>query len=58
VGGRVFGGIMVGLFFHLLNRVFANLGLLQDWPPVLAAVLPTLFFLGLALAMMAWVERR
>lgn len=58
VGGRVFGGIMLGLFFHLLNRVFANLGLLQDWPPLFAAVFPTLFFLGLALGLMAWMERR
>ncbi len=58
VGGRVFGGIMLGLFFHLLNRVFANLGLLQDWPPFFAAVFPTLFFLGLAIGLTAWMERR
>lgn len=58
VGGRVFGGIMLGLFFHLMNRVFANLGLLQDWPPLFAALAPTLAFLLLALGLMYWVERR
>ena len=40
IGGKVFGGIMLGLTFHLLNRVFANLGLLQDWPPFFAAISP------------------
>lgn len=58
IGGKVFAGIMLGLAFHLLNRVFANLGLLQDWPPFFAAVFPTLFFLMLAVGMMAWMERR
>lgn len=58
IGGRVFAGIMLGLFFHLLNRVFANMGLLQDWPPFVAAVLPSLFFLGLALGLLVWLERR
>lgn len=58
VGGKVFGGIMLGLSFHLLNRVFANLGLLNDWPPFFAAIFPTLFFFAAAIAMMAWIERR
>lgn len=58
IGGKVFGGIMLGLTFHLLNRVFANLGLLQDWPPFFAAIFPTAFFLAVAVGMMAWMERR
>lgn len=58
VAGRVFAGIMLGLAFHLMNRVFANLGLLQNWPPVFAAVFPTLSFFLLASALTAWMERR
>lgn len=58
IGGKVFGGIMLGLAFHLLNRVFANLGLLQDWPPFFAAIFPTVFFLAVAIGLMAWMERR
>jgi lipopolysaccharide export system permease protein len=58
VGGKVFGGIMLGLSFHLLNRVFANLGLLNDWPPFVAALFPTLFFLAAAIGAMVWLERR
>ena len=58
VSGKVFAGIMLGLVFHLLNRLFAHMGLLNDWPPVFSAVFPILVFLGAAMAMMWWVERR
>lgn len=58
VSAKVFGGIMLGLSFHLLNRLFAHLGLLNDWPPLFSAVFPTLFFLCAALGMIWWVEKR
>ena len=58
VSGKVFGGIMLGLTFHLLNRVFANLGVLHDWTPWLSAAFPTLLFLVAAIAYLWWLERR
>lgn len=58
VSAKVFAGIMLGLGFHLLNRLFAHLGLLNDWPPLFSAIFPTLAFLGAAMTMMWWVERR
>lgn len=58
VSAKIFAGIMVGLSFHLLNRLFAHLGLLNDWPPLASAIIPTLVFMSLALAMIWWVERR
>jgi lipopolysaccharide export system permease protein len=58
VGSKVFVGIMVGLGFHLLNRLFGHVGLLNAWPPFLSAVTPTLAFLALALWMMRRLERR
>lgn len=58
VGAKIFAGIMLGLAFYFLNRLFAHLGLLNDWPPMLSAVLPTLFFLGMAVGMIWWQERR
>src|SRR5580765_3407338 len=42
VGVKVFSGIMLGVFFHFLNSLFAHLGLLQNWQPVVAAVLPSM----------------
>jgi lipopolysaccharide export system permease protein len=58
VGLKVFLGIMLGIFFHMLNSLFAHLGLLQNWPPLAAAALPSAAFLLAALMMMWWVERR
>jgi lipopolysaccharide export system permease protein len=58
VGVKVFSGIMLGIFFHMLNSLFAHVGLLQNWPPIAAAIVPGVgFFLG-AVMMMWWVERR
>ncbi|HEX4985448.1 MAG TPA: LPS export ABC transporter permease LptG [Burkholderiales bacterium] len=58
VSGKIFTGIMLGLGFHLSNRLFGHLGLLNAWPPLFSAVFPTLAFLGAAVFMMWRVERR
>ena len=41
VGVKVFLGIMLGIFFHMLNSLFSHIGLLQNWPPLSAAVVPS-----------------
>jgi lipopolysaccharide export system permease protein len=58
VGAKIFAGIMLGMVFHFLNRLFSHLGLLNDWPPLGAAILPTVIFLSVAVGMMWWQERR
>jgi lipopolysaccharide export system permease protein len=58
VGFKVFIGIMIGILFHAMNSLFSHIGLLQNWPPFSAAVVPSAAFLLAALAMMWWVERR
>jgi lipopolysaccharide export system permease protein len=58
VGIKVFLGIMLGIFFHMLNSLFSHIGLLQNWPPLSAAVVPSAAFLAAAILMMWWVERR
>ena len=58
VGAKIFAGIMLGLAFHFLNRLFSHLGLLNDWPPLGAAIMPTVIFLSVAVGMMWWEERR
>jgi lipopolysaccharide export system permease protein len=49
---------MLGLAFHFLNRLCSHLVLLNDWPPVSGALVPTLLFLSVAVGMMWWQERR
>jgi lipopolysaccharide export system permease protein len=58
IGGRIFVGIMLGLAFHLANRLTGYLGLIYEWPVALSALLPATFFLLLALAMISLLERR
>ena len=58
LSGKIFTGIMLGIGFYLLNRLFSNLGVLNDWDPLMSAALPTLLFLLIALSMMKYVERR
>ncbi len=57
VGAKIFVGIMLGLVFHFVNRLFAHFGQLNDWPPFLSASLPSWVFLGLALVMLYRVQR-
>jgi len=58
VGVKVFLGIMLGIFFHMLNSLFSHIGLLKNWPPLAAAAVPSMAFLASAVLMMWWVERR
>lgn len=58
VGAKIFVGIMLGILFNFLNRLFSHLGLLNDWPAFGSAVLPTAIFLSIAIGMMWWQERR
>jgi len=57
VGVKVFLGVMLGIFFHMLNSLFSHIGLLKQWPPVAAAAVPSVLFLCTALLMMLWIER-
>ena len=57
IGYKVFAGIMLGVAFHFLNGLFSHLGLLNTWPAWLAACVPSVVALALAMAMLAWVDR-
>ena len=54
---KVFGGIMMGISFVLLNNVAGHLGLLQDWTPWVVAAAPSLLYLLLSLAAFGWLVR-
>ena len=58
VGAKIFAGIMLGIGYYFLTRLFSHLGLLNDWPPAAAAIMPMTTFLAIAVGMMWWQERR
>jgi len=54
---KIFIGIMIGVSFQLLNSLFSHLGLLNTWPPLATAVLPSMTFLLVAVAALLWVQK-
>ncbi|MFZ6861673.1 LPS export ABC transporter permease LptG [Undibacterium sp. Ji67W] len=54
---KIFSGIMIGMVFYLINSLFSHLGMLNTWPPVITALVPSLLFLGLAILGLRYVER-
>ncbi len=54
---KVFGGIMLGIGFVLLNNLAGHIGMLSGWTPWIVAAAPSLLFLLLSLASFAWLVR-
>jgi len=54
----VFGGVMAGISFFLLNSVFGFAGNLQNWSPWLSAAAPGMIYSVLSLAMFGWLVLR
>jgi lipopolysaccharide export system permease protein len=57
VSYKVFGGIMLGISFVLLNNVTGHVGVLRDWTPWVVAAVPSLTYLLLSMAAFAWLVR-
>lgn len=54
----VFGGVMAGISFVLLNNVLGDLGELQGWAPWLTAALPGLIYSFFSLSAFSWLVLR
>lgn len=57
VSVKVFGGIMLGISFVLLNNVVGHLGMLHDWTPWVAASVPSVVYLLMSMSAFAWLVR-
>jgi lipopolysaccharide export system permease protein len=54
----VFGGVLIGISFFLLNNVFGYIGNLQNWVPWMAAGAPGLLYMLVSLAAFGWLVLR
>ena len=54
---KVFGGIMLGISFVLLNNLAGHLGMLKGWTPWAVAATPSLIYLAISLAAFGWLVR-
>ncbi len=57
VSYKVFGGIMLGISFVLLNNASGHVGLLRAWTPWVAASAPSLVYLLMSMTAFAWLVR-
>jgi lipopolysaccharide export system permease protein len=55
---KIFAGLMIGITFYTLNNLFSFLGVLNTWPPILVAVIPSILMLIIASIGLWFVERR
>ena len=58
ITGYVFGGVMAGISFFLLNNVFGFAGNLQNWSPMLTAAAPGIIYSLLSLGAFGWLVLR
>jgi lipopolysaccharide export system permease protein len=58
VGAKIVMGIMLGLVFHFAGRLFSHIGLLNDWPSLASAAIPTLIVAVVAFFGLRRAERR
>ncbi|HVF63264.1 MAG TPA: LPS export ABC transporter permease LptG, partial [Casimicrobiaceae bacterium] len=58
IGVRIFTGTMIGLTFYLCGRLFSNLGVLHDWPPLFAAAFPLVVFSAVGVFLLWYIARR
>jgi lipopolysaccharide export system permease protein len=56
IASKILAGIMLGILYQVLNKVFLHLGLLNDWSAFTSAVVPTFLFFLASILMLSWVE--
>ena len=58
IAGHVFGGVMAGISFYLLNNVFSHIGNLRNWEPWITSAAPSLIYMAASLAAFGWMVLR
>ena len=58
IATHVFGGVMAGISFYLLNNVFNHVGNLRSWEPWITSVAPSLIYMVISLAAFGWMVLR
>lgn len=58
IASHVFGGVLAGISFFLLNNVFSYIGNLNSWAPWFAAAAPGMLYSVASLAAFGWLVVR
>ena len=55
ITSAVFGGVVIGISFFLLNNVFGYIGNLNGWVPWIAAAIPSVIYTFISLGAFVWL---
>ncbi len=55
---KIFLGILIGIFYQIMNSSFRYIGLLNDWQPLTCALMPTLIFFLVGMVMIYKIEHQ
>jgi lipopolysaccharide export system permease protein len=58
IATHVFGGVMAGISFYLLNNVFSHMGNLNNWEPWITSAAPSLIYTLISLGAFGWMVLR
>lgn len=58
MGAKIFLGMFIGIVFFMANQLALNVGMLNNLPPLLTALLPNIIALLLAFTALYYIERR
>ena len=58
IATHVFGGVMAGISFYLLNNIFNHMGNLRNWEPWITSAAPSLIYTLISLAAFGWMVLR
>jgi len=54
---KMFIGIIIGIAYQITNTMIRHLGLLNDWPPFLSSLVPSLIFLSIGIYLISKFEQ-
>jgi len=55
---KIFLGILIGIFYQIMNSSFRYIGLLNDWQPLTCALMPTLIFFLVGMVLIYKIEHQ
>jgi len=56
MGLRIMTGVIIGFGFYMLNQFFGPITLVYQFPPILAAVFPTILFMVAYVILLKWTK--
>jgi lipopolysaccharide export system permease protein len=58
IAANVFGGVLIGISFFMLNNISNHIGTINDWTPWISAAIPSILYILISLGAFSWLVIR